>query len=248
MALRFAFTRVSKPFFGLQNQVLRVLFSSFPNHQVVGLPALSPTMTTGTISKWLVKKGDTFTPGSLICQVETDKATVDFEAQDEGVIAKLLVPEGKSEIGIGDPIMVVVQNPSDVEAFQDFEVSKNEKKESAPKSEPKPIEQPQPVKAPQPQVQAPPQAQAKAPPQPKTQAPSQPQTPPKEENQTSAPKAPTSVATTTSSTKSYYSIEKWGRSIENGALAFSLAKQQHAYIKKYGSTLQKPLTLPKEQK
>lgn len=56
-------------------------FASLPTHEVVGLPALSPTMELGTIASWKVKEGSAFAAGDVICQVETDKATVDFESQ-----------------------------------------------------------------------------------------------------------------------------------------------------------------------
>ena len=56
-------------------------------------------METGTIASWSKQEGDSFGPGEVLCSVETDKATVDFEAQDDGVLAKILVPAGSSEIG-----------------------------------------------------------------------------------------------------------------------------------------------------
>mmetsp|Transcript_16942 Transcript_16942/g.22014 ORF Transcript_16942/g.22014 Transcript_16942/m.22014 type:complete len:502 (+) Transcript_16942:118-1623(+) len=94
-------------------------FSSLPSHELVGLPALSPTMEQGTISSWLKNEGESFEAGDVICQVETDKATVDFEAQDEGVIAKIIVQPG-TEVKVGDPIMVVVEDEGDIGAFASF--------------------------------------------------------------------------------------------------------------------------------
>ena len=67
----------------------RFLFSTLPSHTVVGLPALSPTMEAGNIAKWKLSEGASFAAGDVLCEIETDKATVDFEAQDEGVIAKV---------------------------------------------------------------------------------------------------------------------------------------------------------------
>lgn len=93
-------------------------FASLPDHDVVPMPALSPTMETGSISTWNLKEGDSFEPGTAICEVETDKATVTYEAQDDGVIAKILV--GTGEIAVGQPIMVTVAEASDVSAFSDF--------------------------------------------------------------------------------------------------------------------------------
>lgn len=93
-------------------------FSSLPEHEIVPMPALSPTMETGSIATWNLKEGDSFEPGTAICEVETDKATVTYEAQDDGVIAKILV--GTGEIAVGQPIMVTVADKSDVSAFSDF--------------------------------------------------------------------------------------------------------------------------------
>jgi len=113
-------------------------FSTLPNHTVVGLPALSPTMDTGMIANWNVKEGDKFSPGMILCQVQTDKATVDFEAQDEGVVAKILVDAGSREIKIGEPIMVTVSDVSDVDAFKTFSLqSESSKPPAKPAESPK---------------------------------------------------------------------------------------------------------------
>ncbi|KAH8056457.1 dihydrolipoyllysine-residue acetyltransferase [Aureococcus anophagefferens] len=73
---------------------------SYPAHEVVGLPALSPTMEMGTIAAWKVDEGGAFGAGDVIAEIETDKATVDFEAQDDGVLAKILVQAG-TEVAVG---------------------------------------------------------------------------------------------------------------------------------------------------
>lgn len=91
-----------------------------PYHIVMGMPALSPTMEAGTVSKWNVAEGDSFAAGDSLAVIETDKATIDFEAQDEGVVAKLLVPEGGEEINVGVPILVTVDEEADVAAFANF--------------------------------------------------------------------------------------------------------------------------------
>jgi pyruvate dehydrogenase E2 component (dihydrolipoamide acetyltransferase) len=77
-------------------------------------------MEAGTIASWNKEEGDTFGPGEVICSVETDKATVDFEAQDEGILAKILVPAGPNEITVGSPIMITVEDAGDVAAFKDY--------------------------------------------------------------------------------------------------------------------------------
>ena len=71
------------------------------------MPALSPTMEEGTLAKWLVKEGDTVAAGDLLAEIETDKATMEFEAVDEGVIAKILVAEGTDEVKVGTVIALI---------------------------------------------------------------------------------------------------------------------------------------------
>jgi pyruvate dehydrogenase E1 component beta subunit len=70
----------------------------------IRMPALSPTMEEGTLAKWLVKEGDTVKSGDILAEIETDKATMEFEAVDEGVIGKILVPEGTDEVKVGTVI------------------------------------------------------------------------------------------------------------------------------------------------
>ncbi|MFT3689252.1 pyruvate dehydrogenase complex E1 component subunit beta [Paenirhodobacter sp.] len=71
------------------------------------MPALSPTMEEGTLSKWLVKEGDTVSSGQIIAEIETDKATMEFEAVDEGTVAKILIPEGTAGVKVNTPIAVL---------------------------------------------------------------------------------------------------------------------------------------------
>ena len=71
------------------------------------MPALSPTMEEGGLAKWLVKPGDTVKSGDVIAEIETDKATMEYEAVDEGVIAKILVPEGTADVAVNQPIAVL---------------------------------------------------------------------------------------------------------------------------------------------
>ena len=73
------------------------------------MPALSPTMEEGTLSKWLVKEGDTVSSGDLLAEVETDKATMEFEAVDEGIIGKLLVAEGAENVAVNTAIAVLLE-------------------------------------------------------------------------------------------------------------------------------------------
>src|SRR5277367_109777 len=72
------------------------------------MPALSPTMEEGKLSKWLVKEGDTVKSGTILAEIETDKATMEFEAVDEGKIGKILVPEGTEGVKVNAPIAVLL--------------------------------------------------------------------------------------------------------------------------------------------
>ncbi|WP_425078447.1 pyruvate dehydrogenase complex dihydrolipoamide acetyltransferase [Ruegeria denitrificans] len=74
------------------------------------MPALSPTMEEGTLAKWLVKEGDTVSSGDLLAEIETDKATMEFEAVDEGIVGKILVPEGTEGVKVNTPIAVLLED------------------------------------------------------------------------------------------------------------------------------------------
>ena len=72
------------------------------------MPALSPTMEQGSLTKWLVKEGDIVASGDLLAEIETDKATMEFEAVDEGVIGKILIPEGSQDVAVNTPIAILL--------------------------------------------------------------------------------------------------------------------------------------------
>src|SRR5438093_5584996 len=80
------------------------------------MPALSPTMEEGTLAKWLVKEGDEVKSGDILAEIETDKATMEFEAVDEGKIAKIVVPEGTDEVKVGAVIAIMAEEGEDVSA------------------------------------------------------------------------------------------------------------------------------------
>lgn len=82
------------------------------------MPALSPTMEEGTLAKWLVKEGDTVQSGDLLAEIETDKATMEFEAVDEGVIAKILVAEGTDGVKVGTVIAMIASEDEDADAVK----------------------------------------------------------------------------------------------------------------------------------
>ena len=97
------------------------------------MPALSPTMEEGTLAKWLVKEGDTVTSGMILAEIETDKATMEFEAVDEGVMGKILVAEGTSGVKVNEAIAILVEEGEDADATP---APKTESKsEAAPKAE-----------------------------------------------------------------------------------------------------------------
>ena len=87
------------------------------------MPALSPTMETGTLSKWLVKVGDVVESGTLLAEIETDKATMEFESIDDGVVGKLLVAEGAEEIPVGQLIAVLLEDGEDASAAESVEAA-----------------------------------------------------------------------------------------------------------------------------
>ena len=80
------------------------------------MPALSPTMEKGNLAKWIKKEGDKVAPGDVLAEIETDKATMEVEAVDEGTIAKILVPEGTQDVPVNDIIAVLAGDGEDVRA------------------------------------------------------------------------------------------------------------------------------------
>lgn len=84
------------------------------------MPSLSPTMEKGNLAKWCKQVGDSVGPGDILAEVETDKATVDFEMQEEGYVARLLVEEGAQNICLGDQVAILVDNKEDIAAFKDY--------------------------------------------------------------------------------------------------------------------------------
>lgn len=81
---------------------------------VIGMPALSPTMNQGNLAKWRKQEGDKIEVGDVICEIETDKATLEFESLEEGYLAKILVPEGSKDVQVGEPIFVTVEESEDI--------------------------------------------------------------------------------------------------------------------------------------
>ena len=87
------------------------------------MPALSPTMEEGTLAKWLVKEGDTVSAGDILAEIETDKATMEFEAVDEGTIGKILVSEGSEGIKVNSPIAILIEDGEKISEKEILEAS-----------------------------------------------------------------------------------------------------------------------------
>ena len=84
------------------------------------MPALSPTMSQGNVAGWQVSEGAEITAGDILADIETDKATLPWENQDDGFIAKLLKPGGSKDIPVGTPLVVVVEEKEHIGDFKDF--------------------------------------------------------------------------------------------------------------------------------
>ncbi|WP_194095812.1 pyruvate dehydrogenase complex E1 component subunit beta [Marivivens aquimaris] len=97
------------------------------------MPALSPTMEEGTLAKWLKKEGDTVSAGDIIAEIETDKATMEFEAVDEGIMGKILIAEGTEGVKVNTAIAVLLEEGEDADAaVASSSSAPAEKKEEAP--------------------------------------------------------------------------------------------------------------------
>ena len=99
------------------------------------MPALSPTMEEGTLAKWNVKEGDTVSSGDIIAEIETDKATMEFEAVDEGVIGKILIAEGTENVKVNEPIAVLFEEGEDASAAESAASAPAAKEDAAPVEE-----------------------------------------------------------------------------------------------------------------
>lgn len=205
--------------------------SSYPPHLVVGMPALSPTMTSGTIGTWHKKVGDLIKAGETFADIETDKASMAFEAQDDAYIAKILVDAGK-EVGVGLPILVTVDDAASVDAFKDFTLAAAPAAAAIPAVAPTAVPTPSkpvaeavtPVAAPVSKAPAPVAATVIA--------------------STSQPAAPVTSATVTDSSNlsavGQVSL-LWGSGVKKSVLVNKLSKEQKAYIAKYGASAHKPI-------
>jgi len=198
-----------------------------PYHIVMGMPALSPTMESGVLAEWYVKEGDSFVAGDALAKIETDKASIDFEAQDDGYVAKLFVEAGGAgeDIKVGTPIMVTVEEADDVGAFANFAPPAVEAAPAAKEA----------AAAPTPPPAAAAAAAATPPPPPPPKVEAAPVAPPPPPAAAAAAAAPVAAAPAPVSAG-------WGRmATTSSPLIKTLRKEQQAYIDKYGTTGQPTL-------
>jgi len=173
--------------------------------QVVPMPALSPTMTQGVIAEWLKKEGDKIKSGDVVAKIETDKATVDFEATDDSWLAKILKT---GEVKVGEPIMMTCDEEEEIAGLKNFVLPAT----AAPSPPPAAMAAPKVEAAPAKTLPPPPSTPALAP------APS--------------PSPPASMAAPPSD--DYVAWPAWGRSLSKTPLGASLLRQQEAYFAVYG--------------
>jgi pyruvate dehydrogenase E2 component (dihydrolipoamide acetyltransferase) len=201
-----------------------------PYHIVMGLPALSPTMASGALAEWYVSEGDKFSAGDAVAKIETDKATIDFEAQDDGFVARLLMEAGNGvDIPVGTPIMITVEEEDSIAAFKDY-VPPAVAAVEAP---------PMPAATPPPPPPPPPVAAVAAPPPPAAAAPA-----PVAVTPPPPPAAPVaaSVVSPLPAAGTHPVAVAWGLlATKASPLAKSLAKKQQAYVDLYGTTGQPPV-------
>jgi pyruvate dehydrogenase E2 component (dihydrolipoamide acetyltransferase) len=119
------------------------------------MPALSPTMEKGNLAKWLKKEGDTIKSGDIIAEIETDKATMEVEAVDEGILAKIVVPEGTADVAVNEVIGVIAGEGEDAKSVSAPAASAAPAKAEAPKSAAPKAEAPAAAAAPAPAAAAP---------------------------------------------------------------------------------------------
>jgi pyruvate dehydrogenase E2 component (dihydrolipoamide acetyltransferase) len=192
------------------------------------MPALSPTMASGSLAEWYVSEGAKFSAGDALAKIETDKASIDFEAQDDGYVARLLMEAGTgADVAVGTPIMVTVEEEDNVAAFRDYAAPPPPPPVAAEAASPPAPAAPAPP-APAPAVVA---AASSAPaPAPPAQAKAPASPPP--------PAAPVPLAAPSRGA----AAAPWGSMAAAASpLAKALAKSQRKYVELYGSTGQAPI-------
>ena len=107
----------------------------------ITMPALSPTMSHGKINKWVKQEGDQFTAGDVLCEIDTDKATVDFETQDDGWLAKILVPDGTEDVAVGTVLALMAEKEDDIFEVQQSADRRDHSNDSSPRTSSVPQEE-----------------------------------------------------------------------------------------------------------
>src|SRR5665213_1643165 len=105
------------------------------------MPALSPTMTEGNLAKWVKKEGDKIKSGTVIAEIETDKATMEVEAVDEGTLGKILVPEGAQGVKVNQVIALLLEEGEDKKVLESYKPKAAPAKKEEPKAESQPAKQ-----------------------------------------------------------------------------------------------------------
>ncbi|RHY28043.1 hypothetical protein DYB32_006310 [Aphanomyces invadans] len=197
-------------------------------------------MEQGNLSKWLLKEGDAINAGDIICQIETDKAVVDYEAQDDMFLARILVPEGTEGIVVGQPIMVTVDSEESIAAFKDF------KADAAAVTAPLTPKSPEEIPPKKHEVNVDPATQAPVVPSDFLVTPQVPQKivpgPAIPAPVVTKPAPVAAVPTATAISSPLASFSKWGIGVNKSAVSHSLAQRQKAYLDLYGHTGTFPIT------
>ena len=145
---------MTSPLFGIKTAAAQRFYSTdLPDHLVIEMPALSPTMEHGTIVDWTVEVGDEIGAGDQLGEIETDKATMSFDSSEDGYVAALLVAPGTSDILLGTPVCVLVEDEASVAAFANYvapEGSGSAAAPAAPEPAAAPAAAPAPAVAPAP--------------------------------------------------------------------------------------------------
>jgi pyruvate dehydrogenase E2 component (dihydrolipoamide acetyltransferase) len=195
-------------------------------------------MASGSLAEWYVSEGDKFSAGDALAKIETDKATIDFEAQDDGYVARLLMEAATgNDVSVGTPIMVTVEEEENIAAFKDYVAPPSQKvasevTPSAAESALSPTPPPPPPPSALAAALAPKEPSAAA----ASSAPSSP-----------APPAPAAVVSPpsvfpSSSAPSTPAVVPWGSMVATSSpLARTLSKSQRKYVELYGSTGQVPI-------
>jgi len=130
-------------------------YSSYPTHEVVKLPNLSPTMEAGTIVAWEKQEGDRVEEGEVLAIIETDKSTMEMETPEEGYVAKIFLPAGSKDVPVNKPIAIIVSEEDDIAAFANYSFEESAEEPAAP-SAPEPVAAAPPTPPPAAQPQSPP--------------------------------------------------------------------------------------------